>query len=124
MNKYKNKKVEYDGLIFDSRQELKRYQELKIDQEQGFISGLECQPTYELIPAQKRNIDGKQRVVERAITYTGDFRYKDKDGNVVVEDVKSWITKKKPEYIIKRKLMLWVHNISVKEVFMTKKGDK
>ena len=45
--------------------------------------------------------------------YIADFRYVDHEGNVVVEDTKGVKT---PVYILKRKLMLRVHGIRVREV--------
>ena len=45
--------------------------------------------------------------------YIADFRYIDHDGKTVVEDTKGVKT---PVYILKRKLMQWVHGIRVVEV--------
>ena len=44
--KYKNKRVEFDGLIFDSLKEKRRYCELQILQKQGIISDLRLQVPY------------------------------------------------------------------------------
>ena len=52
-------------------------------------------------------------MVERAVHYIADFVYKDKDGELIVEDTKGFRT---ADYIIKRKLMLWVYNIRIKEI--------
>lgn len=52
------------------------------------------------------------KIVERAVKYKADFVYKE-NGETVVEDTKGVKTK---DYIIKRKLMLWVHGISIREV--------
>ena len=41
------------------------------------------------------------------------YTYVDKDGNEVVEDTKGMRTK---EYIIKRKLMLYIHKIKIQEI--------
>ena len=48
-------------------------------------------------------------------SYIADFTYK-QDGKLVVVDVKSKYTSKLPVYRIKKKLMLAVHGIEVKEV--------
>ena len=45
-------------------------------------------------------------------SYIADFVYK-KNGETIVEDTKGVRTK---EYIVKRKLMLWVHHITITEV--------
>lgn len=108
--KYHNKKTIVDGITFDSKKEGQRYIELKLLERGGLISNLQRQVKYTLIPSQK--IDGK--VVERAVTYSADFVYKDNEtGLTVVEDTKGIKTK---DYIIKRKLMLYVHGIRIMEV--------
>lgn len=104
MSKYANKKTEIDGVLFDSRKEAGRYQELRLLERAGEITDIERQVTYELIPKQQG---------ERAVKYIADFRYKDKDGQVVVEDVKGYKTE---VYKIKRKLMLHRHGIRIREV--------
>ena len=103
MNKYNAKKTILDGMVFDSRREANRYAELKLLQRAGKIKNLRCQVPFELIPSQ----DG-----ERAVKYIADFVYEE-NGNEIVEDVKGFHPK---DYIIKRKLMLWVHGIKVWEV--------
>ena len=77
----------------------------------GEISELRRQVKFELIP---RQMEGK-RVVERAVDYIADFTYI-QDGELVVEDVKSDFTVKDPTYIIKRKLMLYMKGIKVREI--------
>lgn len=106
-SKYGAKKVTVNGITFDSRKEANRYIELSSLEKVGKVSDLQCQVKFELIPSQR--IDGK--VAERAVTYKADFVYME-NGQKVVEDTKGFKT---PEYIIKRKLMLWVHKIKVKE---------
>ena len=112
-SKYRSKKFTIDGETFDSKKEARRYQELKLLEKAGKIIMLDRQVPFELIPAQR--IDGK--VVERACSYVADFEYMEEtetgEWQSVVEDTKGFKTK---DYIIKRKLMLWVHGIRVKEV--------
>lgn len=112
MNKFRNKKIFTKDGKFDSKKEMHRYLELAAMQEAGEITDLERQPRYILINSQQRE-DG---TVERPVSYVADFRYTDKEGKTVVEDVKSPRTKKNPEYIIKRKLMLARYGITIKEV--------
>ena len=53
------------------------------------------------------------RLLERKVMYFADFAYFDNDlMEYVVEDVKGFKT---PEYKLKRKLMLFMHNIRIKE---------
>lgn len=92
-----------------SRKEHRRASELELMQRAGLISGLREQVPYELVPAQR---DAAGHVVERAVRYVADFVYVDGGGNLVVEDTKGVRT---PEYVIKRKLMLRVHGIRIKE---------
>lgn len=119
-SKYNAKKVEYNGMTFDSKRELKRYKELELLQEAGEISDLQRQVKYVLIPTQREpDIIGKRggvkkgKVIEHECSYTADFTYLDEDGDLVVEDSKGFRTK---DYAIKRKLMLYVHGIKITEV--------
>ena len=111
-SKYHAQKIQTDGIKFDSKKEARRYHELKLLEKVGEITELTLQPTFELIPTQ-RDKDGK--ILERKCSYRGDFSYKDKEGNLVVEDVKSPATST-PLYRMKRKLMLYQHGIIVQEV--------
>lgn len=120
-SKYHSKKTEVDGITFDSRKEAKRYVELKGLMEDGVITGLQRQVKYILIPAQKEpDTLGKRggmikgKTLERECSYLADFVYTVcETGETIVEDTKGVKT---PDYIIKRKLMLWVHKIRIKEV--------
>ncbi len=118
--KYRNKTVVVDGEKFDSVKELHRYQELKLLEKSGDISDLRRQVKYTLIPAQREeNVIGKRggvkkgKVLERECSYLADFSYLNRDGLRVVEDTKGMRTK---DYIIKRKLMLYVHGIRIQEL--------
>lgn len=91
-----------------SRKEHRRAQQLKLMQRAGLISNLREQVKYVLIPTQ-RAPDGT--LLEKECSYYADFVY-DKEGVTVVEDTKGFRT---PEYKIKRKLMLSVHGITIKE---------
>lgn len=57
----------------------------------------------------------KQVCIEQNAVYTADFVYRDKEGNEVVEDVKSEITRKEADYVLRRKLMLDRHGIRILE---------
>ena len=99
-SKYNNIKTVVDGHKFDSLKESRRYSELKMMEKAGLIKNLALQPKFEIIPAVKWN--GK---TYRKRSYLADFIYKE-DGVVIVEDVKSFITKKNPVYTLKRQLFL------------------
>ena len=106
--KYKNKKIVVDGVTFDSKKEAEYWRVLKTRQNFGEIENLRRQEKYLLIPKQ----DG-----ERAVHYVADMAYYDRrlDKEFVI-DVKSAFTRKLPAYVIKRKLMLFIHGIKVIEV--------
>lgn len=108
MSKYRSRKVTRDGMTFDSLKEYRRFCELSLLEKAGKVTGLQRQVKFELIPSQR--INGK--VVERACSYLADFVYTE-NGRQVVEDTKGFKT---TDYIIKRKLMLWVHGIRIKEI--------
>lgn len=99
--KYGNKKVTIDGMTFDSIKEAKRYGELKILQRKGEISGLGCQPRFDLF------VNG-----ERICFYRADFDYM-QCGKRVVEDVKGVKT---PVYQLKKRLMKACLGITITEI--------
>ena len=96
---------------FDSKAEAGRYIELMAMQKSGIISDLVIQPRFEIIPAQE--IQGHRNF--QAAHYTADFQYT-RDGKMVVEDVKSEYTRQAKDYILRRKLMMFVNGIYVEEV--------
>lgn len=121
-NKYQAIKTCVNGIEFDSRKEARRYQELLLLLRAGAIQKLELQKKYVLIPALYESYerigkkgqklkDGK-RLLEKECSYIADFVYEE-NGQTVVEDTKGVKTK---DYIIKRKLMLYVHGIRIREV--------
>lgn len=119
MRKYGSKKVTIDGIVFDSKKEANRYCELKLLERAGRIKNLELQKPFELIPTQREpetmTKTGKVKqgkVIEQSVKYIADFVYTE-NGKTVVEDTKGYKTK---DYIIKRKLMLYVYGIKIKEV--------
>lgn len=122
-SKYHSKKITVDGRTFDSKKEYLRYCELALLEKAGQIENLRCQVKFQLLPSYietyprysektgKRLKDGT-RTIEKECSYIADFVYIE-NGETVVEDTKGFRT---TEYIIKRKLMLWVHHIKIKEV--------
>lgn len=125
--KYYNIKTKTtDGLVFDSHKEAQRWEQLLLLQKAGKIVELQRQVKFELLPAQyetyerfskkgKRLKDGT-RLIERKVEYIADFVYHDAEtGEMIVEDTKSEATRTK-DFIIKRKLMLLIHGIKVREV--------
>ena len=101
-NKYKNKKATYDGITFDSKKEMNRYRELKLLEKGKSIKNLELQPEFLLIPTLRYE---KQKT-DRKTVYKADFKYENKKGQIIIEDVKGFKT---DVYQIKRKLL--IHNM-------------
>ena len=108
MNKYKNKKVEVDGVKFDSKHEAEYYLYLKKLKKEGKIKDFGLQHKFELQPSFKKY--GK---THRAITYTVDFAIYHNNGEVEYIDVKGMETqqgvmrKKMFDYLFDEKLT-WV----------------
>lgn len=101
-SKYHNKRTEG----YASKKEAARAFVLRLMQEAGQIRNLREQTRWLLVPKQG---------IERAAHYQSDFDYEEwaTDGwRFVVEDVKGVRTS---EYVLKRKLMLFVHGISIRE---------
>lgn len=126
--KLRNQKVTRGGKTFDSKREADRYDELVILEKQGIIQNLEWQKEYLLIPAQYKTVEqygkrgtrikDKRILLERQVTYVADFVY-EKDGETVVEDSKGYRNPSSAPYakfVLKRKLMLWIHGIRIVEV--------
>lgn len=113
-----------DGIDHDSRKEARRWNELLLLERAGKISGLRRQVKYVLITKQTesferysertgRRLKDGERTIESECSYIADFVYVDSaTGKTVVEDSKGVRTK---EYRIKKKLMLFVHGIKIRE---------
>lgn len=120
-NKYGNHKVTVDGETYDSKHEYLRWAELKSLERHGYISQLERQKKFVLIPAQyepdsigPKGGKIKGRLLEREVAYYADFVYYDEvKKETIVEDAKGVRT---PEYKIKKKMMLYFHGIRIIEV--------
>ena len=91
----------YQGVVFASKAEMHRYQELRRMEQAGVIHNLERQVRYPLV------VNGV-----KVCTYVADHRYEE-GGETVIEDCKGCVTQ---VYVIKRKLMAAVHGIEIREV--------
>lgn len=120
-NKYNAHSVDYDGIKFDSQREALRYKELTFLLNERIIANLRRQVKYVLIPAQRepstigpRGGVKPGKLIEKECSYIADFVYTVVEtGETVVEDTKGFRTK---DYLIKRKLMLFVYGIKIKEI--------
>lgn len=111
-NKFNAQRIEKDGMKFDSVKEYNRYIELTALMQRGEIQDLRCQVKFELAPKVK--IAGEKRA-KPALRYFADFTYLS-NGELIVEDVKSAVTRKLPSYRNKKHLMKTVHDIDIREV--------
>lgn len=129
--KFKNRKITRDGMVFDSLLEYRRWRELLLLERAGKIQDLRRQVSFELIPAQYEEIPtgeyyvrgekkGQEKIkrvcVEQSVCYVADFVYTE-GGKQIVEDTKGY--KGGGAYALftlKRKMMLYVHGIRVREV--------
>ena len=136
-NKYYNKPVSVDNIVFASKDESRRYKELKALEQAGKIENLCLQVPYEVIPKQvqrtpryhKRTgkpIKDDVKVLEQNCIYVADFVYFDKEKNTeIVEDVKGYRDSTAYQvFAIKRKLMLHIYGIQVQEINYHKKKSK
>lgn len=99
-NKYRAVKKTIDGYTFHSSGEAKRYAELAMLGKAGKITALSLQLRYRL------SVNGIH-----VCDYYPDFTYYE-NGQLVVEDFKGLRT---PVYQLKKKLMLAIHGITVRE---------
>ena len=89
MNKYNAKKVEIDGIVFDSRAEGRFYEHLLDLMHDGVVESFEMQKPYTLLDKFPHPKTGK---TIRAIKYVPDFEVIYTDGRVEVVDVKGMRT--------------------------------
>mgnify|MGYP001576445665 CR=1 FL=1 len=102
MSKFHNVPRRVDGILFHSGKEARRYQELKLLEQGGVISGLELQKRFRL------DVNGVH-----VCDYICDFSFHDNERRLdVVEDVKGWRTE---IYKFKKRLMLACLGIEVEE---------
>ena len=97
ISKYKNKKVEYHGIKFDSQKERNYYIKLKVLEEYGKIKDLKLQVKFELQP--KFQFENK---TIRSINYVADFTYYDEKNKLHIVDTKGVRTE---VYKLKKKMM-------------------
>lgn len=112
--KYFSKKVNVNGITFDSKTEANRYLYLLSLAQAGKITQLELQKEFELLPKQtilvKKQLKTKtklvERVDERAVGYHADFYYFDVEKQkYIIEEVKSKGTMLARDYPLRKKLI-------------------
>lgn len=112
MNKFGNRRgLVSEGETYDSGKELKHHQLLELARQarEPAERGVKIQLQVPFLLVEKQ--DG-----ERPVRYFADFVVEYADGRNEVHDTKSPPTRADKAYIIKRKLMLQVHGIRIKEL--------
>ncbi|MEL6678120.1 MAG: DUF1064 domain-containing protein [Pseudomonadota bacterium] len=104
-SKYGNHEVTYFGHTFPSKKEGNRYLVLRDMVRRTVIKDLVLHPKFEFV------VNGVK--VGR---YTADFSYRDKSGDLIVEDVKSEATRRARDWPLRRNLMLACFGITVREI--------
>ena len=100
--KYGARKVEFEGLKFDSTMEFHYYQYLQRQKEIGEILDIELQTVFLLQPKFRY----KDKAI-REINYKSDFKVTYKDGSVIVFDVKGMPPT--PDFKLKWKMLKYLH---------------
>lgn len=103
--KYGNQYTVVDGITFDSKREARHWQELRLRERAGEISGLRRQVPFVL--AQSVVLSGRKKP---ALRWIADFVYVE-NGVQVVADSKGVET---DTFRIKRHLMAAVHGVEIK----------
>lgn len=103
-SKYKAKREEYKGEVFDSKFELTYFVYLQELVKQGKISNLQRQIKYELLP---RQTDENNKFKFHPVVYKSDFEYDDVQGLHHTVDTKGFRT---ADFRIKQKLFYYKTN--------------
>ncbi|MFC5449055.1 DUF1064 domain-containing protein [Paenibacillus aestuarii] len=114
-SKYRNEKVNVDGITFDSQKEARYYNTLKILKRAGEVKDFILQPEFILFEGYIRKHDNKKI---RPIKYIADFKVIWSDGRVEIVDVKSSKEFKTQVYRLKRKILEGRYpDIYLKEIY-------
>ena len=106
-NRFKVSPVEertFNGMVFASKKEMKRYAELRLLERAGEVQDLELQPEFRV------SIND-----QHFCTYTADFAYTEK-GQRVIEELKSTGTAKDAAYRLRKKAAELFYGIKVKVI--------
>lgn len=136
MGKIKHIKTTIDGIVFDSKMESKKYEDLKEQLAKGLIKNFELQPEF-LLQDKYIIVDGQ--VIEgshpdfnklkrktkaetiRAIKYRGDFLVTNLDDTQEVIDTKGQST---TEFEIKKKLFMFKYpHLKMKVIILNEKTN-
>ncbi len=112
-SKYGAKATVVDNIRFASKKEARRYQELRVLEKAGKISGLRRQTAWSLRVGLMRHRDTPDEEFIRIGEWRSDFDYCDREtGKYVIEDVKGFKT---PLYRWKKKHVEAQYGIQIRE---------
>ena len=122
-SKYHNETVEVDGIRYDSKNEMLRHNFLKMMERAGEISELRYHVKFTLFPKGSTELirmpDGTEvelKKYDREHWYEADFVYKNKRGEMIVEDFKGFETE---EFKRKRIIFNAIYHQDIKIVKLT-----
>jgi hypothetical protein len=119
-SKYRNRKTEVDGIVFDSAKEARRWQELQLLERAGEIKSLRrqvpivCEVNGQLVCKWVSDF-AYQEFVKAGWHGEDVFVHGKSFWREVFEDVKSAYTRKLPVYRLKAKLVQALHGITIRE---------
>lgn len=108
-SKYRAVRTVVDGVTFHSKREATRYGQLRLLERAGEVRELELQPKFPLYVARASNGE-----LVKVADYIADFRYRDRSGAVVIEDVKGY--SKEPYYRLKVRMFQGQYDLTIREV--------
>ena len=112
-SKYKAKKTEYNGIIYDSKKEAKRAIELDFFQKNGIITGLQRQVKFSWIETHTLEKCSSLEIKFKR-SYIADFVYFDIEKQIeIVEDIKGYKTE---VYKKKKKIVEKLFSIKIVEI--------
>lgn len=108
-NKFHAKKTEYNGHVFDSKHEAKVAEDIDFmmldkGDSNPIVDVVYHPPRYDMI------VNGI-----KITHYTADFKVTRKDGSVEIWDAKSPPTRKKSDYVMRKKLLKALYDIDIVE---------
>lgn len=122
-SKYHNQPITVGGIRFDGKNEMRRFCFLKLMEQAGEISELRYHVKFTLFPKGSTelirmpdNTEVVLKTYDRAHWYEADFVYKNKRGEMIVEDFKGYETE---EFKRKRILFNAIYHQDIKIVKLT-----
>lgn len=114
------KPVVYNGIKFRTEKVLERYKFLLSCETQGLIEFIELNKKITIAQPVRKIVDGKKVLVQKGIYAVADFGYIKSDGVCVYEKVMNSKRTYNKTYELKKKILMALYKIEIKEVFNPK----